>query len=512
MESYGDDMPEFSDITYDDLNGEEVKMPHDIPIGDEWHLPYIYQKSQTGGILSWKIGFNPLNNKLVIKEGYEIKPNGDTGKLRNHERKVELNSRSINMKSQALQEAWDRYQNKYRNGYRPAHESPVEKIQPQRAPNIIDKETGKWRVRDNHYMKGVSCQGKIDGIRAIIWPDDMDFISRGNKKLKWLIHIKKELEILFMYLPDNSAIDGELYNPNFEFGKIQTAVMTTTICHKTNKEMSFYIFDIIIPETVLEERTKILYEAFGKYLDDGNKNNTFIILPQYYAYSKDKLNKIYDLFIENKYEGMMIRKLSGINIPNYITTENDIKESWYRGKKNQNLLKMKPFIEDEGIIIDVISAKGRDEGTAIFVIEWKYRTFRCRPTGKFSDRKHWYDNKKDIIGKIYTFKYFETSDKGIPRFPTGKSFRDEDYTECEGEITNITFNDDYKDIIIPILSLMENIHNNTITCIPSKFYDVYHSISSDDVNDYTKYIGSTYKFKYIELDDSTNIIGCGFKL
>lgn len=433
-----DALPDDDDVIkkYDDLDGLElISRDHYITEG-HWRLPYLYKDSQTGAILVWKIGYNPIVNKIIIKTGQEITKNGEMGKLTHHKREVKLNEHSLGYHQQALQETWNAYQKKYRDGYRPGHEEPVKEISAQLAQKIINKQTGKWVIEQKHLDIGVSCQGKIDGIRALIWPDNMIFRSRSNKKFKWLSHIIDELSIFFSYLPDNVALDGELFIKDVDFGKIVTAIMTTKYEHPTNKDLIYNIFDIIIPKTVVEDRIKILYNSFGKYLDDGNINKTFIILQQYYVYTYDQLNKKFTDFVKNKYEGMMVRKLSGIR-SGHIPTETQLKESWYKPGKNNNLLKMKSFHEDEGIVIKIESAEGNDEGTAKFVIEWHGIRFGCRPEGIRELRKKWYDNQKEYIGKVYTFKYFELTKYGIPRFPTGKAFRDKDFYICEGKILDI---------------------------------------------------------------------------
>ncbi len=495
-----DDLPDDDAIDYyDDLDGQELTRRDEIPTENCWRLQYLFKESQTGAILVWKIGYSLDINKIIIKVGQEVTQNGDMGKLTTHKRDVKLNEHSMGYHQQALQEAWNAYQIKYRDGYRPGHEEPVQEISAQLAHKIINKQTGKWMIKQNHLDVGVSCQGKIDGIRALIWPDTMIFKSRSNKQFKWLSHIKDELVIFFSYLPDNIALDGELFMSGVEFGKIVTAVMTTNYEHQTNKDLIYNIFDIVVPETVVESRIKILYDAFGRYLKNGNINRTFIILQQYYVYTYDQLNNRFNKFVEDGYEGMMIRKLSGPN-PN----KKQLKESWYRSGKNNNLLKMKNFHEDEGIIIEVGSAEGNDEGTAKFVIEWHGIRFGCRPEGERSLRKKWYENPEECIGKVYTFKYFELTKNGRPRFPTGKEFRDKDFYIGIGEITDIYeyrkgINSDITTISMFILLIknleLTNYTTSKIKCIPSGSPLEHEWMIKNKESIINRY----YKFKYMNV-------------
>lgn len=72
-----------------------------------------------------------------------------------------------------------------------------------------------------------------------------------------------------------------------------------------------------------------------------------------------------------------------------------------------------------------LEAEGRDSGTVI----WRCATktgdeFDCRPIGSMEHRKALFQNAKANVGKMLTIKYQELSEKGIPRFLSGKSIRD----------------------------------------------------------------------------------------
>jgi len=499
-------------VEYDDLPGEELRLKSQKPKKRYWHLPYLYKNSHTGAVLVWKIGYNPDNNEIVIKTGQEMTTTGKVGKLTMHRRENKLNSRSNGYVEQALQDIWTAYQNKYREGYRPSHEEPVNEIMAQLAVKLIDKQTGKWKIREENLSRGISIQGKIDGIRALIWPDSMIFKSRTNKSFKWLSHIKKQITLLFTYLPDNVGLDGELYNHDLSFSDIQGAVMTIKYEHKYNKKLKYYIFDVILPNKTVEERIKILYDAYAEFLKDGNNKDTFVIMPHYWVYNYDDLNKWFNYYTKKGYEGIMIRKLAGVN-PN----KDQKKASYYKSGKNTNLIKMKKFHEDEGIIIDVKSAEGNDKGTALFTIEWHGIRFGCRPEGTREKRKDWYDNKEKCLGKVFTFSYFELSVDGIPRFPTGKGFRDIDYYWGCGKIIDIyKYENDVPMFILEVNLKTVKIRDNDklnydtgkVKCIPSgSKKEQQYMIENKNI-----LIGLNYKFRYMNVKNNIpeNVLGYGF--
>lgn len=498
------------DYNYDTiLIGEYLESPFDIPITNQWIFPFMYDNAQDGSIRVWKIGFNPYTNQLIRRHGVELTTKCvKGGELQTEYKDIVLNQSNRNIQEQALLEARQFYKEKHRKGYRHINEKPLSKIKPQRAPPIIDKKTGKWKLNDSHYKNGVSCQAKLDGVRGLAWSDNIDILSREGIKYKWLQNIKTELSSFFIYLPE-CGLDGELYNQNMTCSQIQSAATTIKYEHINNKKLGFYIFDIILTETILIDRINILYNGYKRYLDDGNINKYFFILPQIFVYTQDDLNKQFNKYIKEGYEGMMIRKLVGQD-----PTEKELRESWYREKKNNSLLKMKSFLDTEGIVVEVESGIGRNKGTAKFIVEWNGKRFGCQPGGSQEKRKEWYDNKDKYIGKIYKFKYFELSEYGVPRFPTGIMFREEDFKHGDGIITNIKIYEEDKITHKHQISIFELLitDNVKIYCIPSG-NPKEHKLFLDNIQFYT---GKKYKYRYMCTlkDDITpeNPIGYGFIL
>ncbi len=470
-------LPDFDeDINIHDEDGEILNNITDDPVNDNWWLPFLYKKDQHGEIRIWKIGFDPINNKIIRRYGLI------DGEIQTDPRNIELNTRSINIKEQALQEARQSYQLKFRGGYRPNINNLSTKIQPQLAINIINKKTGKWKINDDHLKNGITCQAKLDGFRGLIWSNEFEFVSRDNVKKKWLQHIKNELEIFFTYLPPNICLDGELYNHELSFPEIQSAINTTNYQHTNNKKIKFYIFDIIILDVVLNERIQILNTAYTKYVNDGYINEKFFILPMYTVHTYTNLTNYFNWFLQNGYEGVIVRKLLGNN-----PSTKEIKESLYRPERNNSMLKMKLFHETEGLIVGVKEAKGRDGGSATLIVEWKGKRFGCRPAESYEVRKQWFENPDLVLYKVYTFIYQEISEDGKPRFPTGKSLRDEEYLFSEGTIEHVNY-DGRSSFIL---------NNNGVIfeCIPSGDDDVHTWIK----NNSEKLINKKYRYRYMEL-------------
>lgn len=462
------------------LTGEKLDSIHQTPSQQDWVFPYLYSEDQIGGLRVWKIGFDSSRNMLVRIHGHERTKKGKKGKVQVDELQIKMNMRSESIQSQALLEARNFYRLKVRGGYRPMGSSNVDRIPAQLAVQMFDKKTGRCVLTEAHLKNGVACQGKIDGFRGRIW-DDLICLSRTNVVYLWLYHIKEELRVFFEYLPVGCGLDGEFFNFQMEFGEIQSAMMTTNYRHPKNQDIIFYIFDVIIPDKTLNERTNILYNAYQKYLNDGHRNSSFQILPLKIAYTFDQLHKYFKWFRENGYEGMTIRKCVGP-----CPTDKEKTESYYRGKRNNSLIKMKEFYDDEGIIVGVNDSKGRDKGTATLRIDWHGIRFGCRPGEKYETRKQWFENPNLVLGKVMTFTYFEISPDGVPRHATGKSLRDDEYLCGDSLIYDIYFVDEKC-----LLTL--NFQSKYFTCFMCGEKEDHQRVNFNKKD----YIGRKYYYRYM---------------
>ena len=120
------------------------------------------------------------------------------------------------------------------------------------------------------------------------------------------------------------------------------------------------------------------------------------------------LNK-YDEFIQNNYEGIMIRNKDGLYKIKY---------------RSNDLIKLKPFNDEEYKIVGFKEGTGRDKKCIIWICENSNgKKFSVRPKGTLEDRKILFNNGNKYIGKMLTVRYQELLDD-IPRFGIGISIRD----------------------------------------------------------------------------------------
>jgi DNA ligase-1 len=110
----------------------------------------------------------------------------------------------------------------------------------------------------------------------------------------------------------------------------------------------------------------------------------------------------YEKYVNESYEGQILRT-----------------DGWYENKRSKNLLKHKSFIDEEYTIIDICEGEGNRAGTAgYFVFETSEgKPFKSNVKGTWEETAEMLKNRKKLIGKEATVKYFNLTPDGIPRFP-----------------------------------------------------------------------------------------------
>jgi ATP-dependent DNA ligase len=331
---------------------------------------------------------------------------------------------------QALLEAKAKFQKKLDSGYA-LNEIDAQKkkfYEPMLAHNYKDRQdelVGKYPV---------FSQPKLDGIRCIVRKEGDTLIgrTRKGKEIECIPHILKSLNGFFLAYP-NAILDGELYNHDLRdnFNKI-TSLVRKQKPIKSDK-MTDKAFDKKVAEykeRLSEAENTIQYHVYDapRINDVINENQSFdfridelkaklmtnkhiVLVETNEVYSLGNLNSLYGQYLEQGYEGQMVRKNS----------------SKYDNKRSTSLLKRKEFIDAEYKVVDIDVGNGNRSGTAKHLVCYcptTKTTFNSNIKGSFDYLKEIYDNRKDYIGKLATIKYFQLTPDGIPRFPYAIGFRD----------------------------------------------------------------------------------------
>lgn len=331
--------------------------------------------------------------------------------------------------AQAELQAQAKFQKKLDSGYA-LNEVDAQKkkfYEPMLAHNFKDRQdelVGKYPVYS---------QPKLDGIRCIVRKEGDTLIgrTRNGKEIECIPHILKSLNGFFLAHP-KAILDGELYNHDLRdnFNKITSLVrkqrpiksdkMTDKAFAKKQTEyqarvaeaedvIQYHVYDCPKLNDVVNES-----QSFDFRMDELKAklmtNKHIILVETSEVYSLGNLNSLYGQYLEQGYEGQMVRKNS----------------SKYDNKRSTSLLKRKEFIDAEYKVVDIDIGNGNRSGTAKHLVCYCPKTkttFNSNIKGSFEYLKEIYDNRKDYIGQLATIKYFQLTPDGIPRFPYAIAFR-----------------------------------------------------------------------------------------
>jgi len=250
-------------------------------------------------------------------------------------------------------------------------------------------------------------QPKLDGVRCIITRYGAH--SRNGKQFHNCKHILTELKPLFA---DNPflILDGELYNHKFKnnFNKIISLVKkqkpTQADKFESASYLQFHCYDLFSSYLKFIDRTLAITNLKSKYkLKFTHEVDTKVVC------NDDKLNKYHKQNKANGYEGSMLRT-----------------NSLYEQKRSYTLQKVKDWSDTEATITGYVEGKGKfakglgkwlalDKDGREVEIPW--------PTLTIENRKQMWQARKEYIGKLLTFEFFERTPAGAYRFPRAKTIR-----------------------------------------------------------------------------------------
>lgn len=266
------------------------------------------------------------------------------------------------------------------------------------------KPMGAKEFEPNRHRVEFPCyvQPKLDGVLCVT--DGQNFWSKNGKRFP----ISNTAHLQVPRFPQ--LVNGELMldDDGADFEDIISTLKRAG--HPQSHHLRFNAFDIVTDEPYVQRKLALKYLFEYRQLRSVHvgwrRVSTFKIA------SDRELEKAHKQFLEQGYEGTMVRTAMGL----------------YVSKKTRDLLKWKPLKDREFEIIDVREAKGKDKGTPIFICACggtePDATFRVRPMGTDAQRRKMWRQRHRLIGKLLTVEYQNLTKYGVPRFPRAKVLRD----------------------------------------------------------------------------------------
>jgi len=222
---------------------------------------------------------------------------------------------------------------------------------------------------------------KLDGMRAL-W-DGQRLISRqGNT-----IHAP---DFFLANFPEDMALDGELFAGRGRFNETVSVARQHNAGEKWDI-LRYVVFDAPSVHAPFERRLAAAKEAL-----QGSKYAT--VHPHERCRNQAHLEEELERVEAADGEGLMMRK----------------SQSSYDSGRSHNLLKVKTFKDDEAVVIAHQKGKGKHQGR-LGALVCHSRTGKEFKIGTgFTDEQREKPPKK---GSVVTFRYFEITKAGVPRFP-----------------------------------------------------------------------------------------------
>lgn len=265
---------------------------------------------------------------------------------------------------------------------------------------------------------------KLDGVRviAIKTENTFKFFSRNGKEYLTLDALIPEL--LEIAGKDDVVFDGEvclMENGKEDFSGIMKQIKKK---NHTIPNPRYNVFDCLTNEEFYnQESERILSDRLGELVERipivlaSNKPPMVTYLEQY-PLTEEQFAILQKKADECGWEGLILRKDVG-----------------YKGKRTDELLKVKKFYDDEYKVKEIITGdftytiqgegQNTEEMMTAVVIEHKGYEVRVGSGWSLDERREFFANPKKIIGKEITCQYFEetTNKQGTVslRFPTVKA-------------------------------------------------------------------------------------------
>jgi DNA ligase-1 len=307
----------------------------------------------------------------------------------------------------------------------------INKVKPRLIPTFdvalakaFDEKTQKKVIWEDRWF----VSRKLDGVRCLTVIDangEPKFFSRQGKEFLTLDNLKTDIKALGL---KNIVLDGEVCILN-ETGDEDFAGIIKEIKRKDHTIATpfYWMFDMLDMQDFNSKTSEV---TFGQRIADlnalFNTSKLKLYSPLLIGVLEQKIGNdqvFSEMMAESKaggWEGLMLRK-----------------DSTYKGKRSNEILKVKQMFDEEYIVVDlendvhrviVDGAEVEEEMLKNVIIEHKGNRVHVGSGFSHEQRRHYFANPNEILGKQITVQYFEESQSKSGeyslRFPVIKAVYD----------------------------------------------------------------------------------------
>jgi DNA ligase-1 len=267
------------------------------------------------------------------------------------------------------------------------------------AETYNEKTKDKINLSDGWYVSR-----KLDGVRCICIVDEEGNVKLYSRNGKEFLTLSKVSDKIKQSGLKNIVIDGEICivdeEGNEDFQSIMKEIGKKNHTIESPKLIAFDALSHVEFDTGASLRTFSQRYEFLQYVITSHKFDGLIDwTPQTLVTSLEEVEKELVKATKLGWEGLMLRK-----------------DTTYKGKRSKDILKMKTFHDEEYKVVDVehsinrVIVEGREieeEMLKNVIIEHKGNRVQVGSGFSIDQRRHFYQNPDQIVGKMITVQYFE---------------------------------------------------------------------------------------------------------
>ena len=232
---------------------------------------------------------------------------------------------------------------------------------------------------------------KLDGVRAI-W-DGQSLKTRSGRLIKapaWFVDALPAV-----------ALDGELWIARQRFDEVSGIVRRELPIDAEWRKVRYMLFELPGASGTFEQRVEQMQAIITK------ANVPWLqVIEQRPAVNRENLKKLLARVVRQGGEGLMLHRA----------------DAPYEAGRSDTLLKLKPALDAEGVVVRHLPGKGKYEGM-MGALEIRLADGKLLRLGSgFSDEQR---KNPPPPGAVVTYRYRDLTANGVPRFATFLRVRDE---------------------------------------------------------------------------------------
>ena len=365
--------------------------------------PTLYKRASNGSVQEWTIWVNAMPDGTGVINVEHGKQGGKKQVTQDHikEGKNLGKKNATTALEQAVAEAEAKHT---RQRDRKHYGLTVEESEAKKAlaPMLAQKYEDYAGQVDWDDTDHIRVQPKFDGHRCLAIANDrmeIQLFSRKGEEITSCDHLKEQL---FPLMDARMILDGELYIHGKPLNKIGSLVRKK---QKGSSDLCFMLYDINDTEKPFVERFDRL--QWGMY--DQSLSHVQLAKTEQVS-SQEEAAFFQAQCLDHNYEGAMLRHG---------------RSGYDPGNRSAGLLKMKTFQDDEFTVVGCREGRGAAAGMAVFeCVTADGNKFEVTSPGTHEQKRHFWDNHSDYIGKKLTVKYQMYTDTAtpVPFLPVAKGF------------------------------------------------------------------------------------------